>query len=202
MTRQNEDTGRPGRPARLGELAAGTWRVRQVCGTRACGRMLSVDLSAMIRAEGPQASLWDRRPPCLECGELAHYAAPPGPSTAYLPLLSDAVWAEVKQRFLRSFGFTRRDVARIKALAEATTEFVNPGALKDLDVPVRVAACIPGDERLMSGRVLGDWAGRRLIYWEMYPKEVEAWRRRIGRRAASAPSTAFGGPPPPRGGGD
>ena len=59
----------------------------------------------------------------------------------------------------------------------------------------------PRSVHIRSLRHIAKTAGRRLIYWEMYPKEVEAWRRRIGRRAALAPSPAFGGPPP-RGAGE
>lgn len=108
--------------------------------------------------------------------------ASPGPSTPYRPLLSGILADEAKRQFLKSFGFTKRDVRRIQAIAEATEPGDQPAALADLDVPYRVGACMPGHEGYQSGRVLGEWAGRTLLWWPMNKREEEFWRRsrRIG----------------------
>lgn len=169
----------------LGGMAAQGVRVMQVCPSRACGVSRPVDVAALLEAEGPQASLWNRRPACPACGERGHYLASPGAGTPYTPLLSGQLWDEARRRFLKSFGFTRRDITRIKAMAEATHDGYAPKALDDLDVPVRVGACMPGQESYSSGRVLGDWAGRSLLYWEMNDREAEAWRR--ARRTGPKP---------------
>ena len=83
-----------------------------------------------------------------------------------------------RQAFLRGFGFSRRDIVRIKALAEATTGNGIPAALNDLDVPYRVGAVMPQDRRHSSGEELGEWAGRSLLYWPMTGAERDRWARR------------------------
>jgi hypothetical protein len=53
----------------LAEIHVAGWEVRAAC--RRCGLQLRVSLPALIRAHGPDAILWGRRPPCpgLECRE-------------------------------------------------------------------------------------------------------------------------------------
>ena len=78
-----------------------------------------------------------------------------GPATPFRPLIRpDVVRAKLdadRKTFLKSFGFTRRDMVRIKAMAESTTANYGPAALNDLDVAVRVGACMPGSERTATG---------------------------------------------------
>lgn len=101
-----------------------------------------------------------------------------------LPALRTSYRSDDDRRaFLLGFGFSRRDIVRIKALAEMTTKNFQPAALNDLDVPYRVGACWPGYERHSSGKVLGEWLGRVLLYWEMGGMEREHWQsRRPGPR--------------------
>jgi hypothetical protein len=70
----------------LGAMKAAGTRVRLMgCG---CANWSDVDLGEMIAMLGEDGSLWDRRPPCPECGELQHFLASPGPSTPFRPLQS------------------------------------------------------------------------------------------------------------------
>ena len=69
-----------------------------------------------------------------------------------------------RRAFLIGFGFTKRDIVRIKALAETAAANFTPAALNDLDVPFRIGAIWPGMERHSSSRVLGEWAGRTLLF--------------------------------------
>jgi hypothetical protein len=64
-----------------------------------------------------------------------------------------------------TFGFTRRDVARIKALAESVTDLDVPAALADLDAPYRVQALPQEMAGRSNGTPFGAWAGRVLVYW-------------------------------------
>lgn len=77
-----------------------------------------------------------------------------------------------------SLGLTRRDIRRIQMMAEAMTDTWVPPALADLDVPIRVAVTAKGQEGRLSGEVLGEWAGRVLLYWRMTNRERETWARR------------------------
>lgn len=87
-----------------------------------------------------------------------------------------------RQAFLRSFGFSKRDILRIQQLAEETTDTFVPPALDDLDVPYRIATCLPDHETRHSGQLLGHWAGRALLYWRIPEgRGLDAWARR--RRA-------------------
>lgn len=65
-------------------------------------------------------------------------------------------------------------------MAESMTDTWSPPALVDLDVPVRVAAVRKGEESRFSGEVLGEWAGRSLLFWRMTNRETETWRGRRG----------------------
>ena len=104
--------------------------------------------------------------------------ASPGAGTPYRPLRTGYAHDRDRRAFLLGFGFSKRDLARIKVMAEATTARSLPTTLNDLDVPYRIGACWPGDERHSSGKVLGEWAGRTLLYWELNSGERGLWERR------------------------
>jgi hypothetical protein len=152
-------------------------RLAQVCGTRDCLNWTPLDLDELMAAYGPSYMLWDKRPACRRCGARTHFMASPGDSTPFRPLLSGAVGAARRQAFLRAFGFSRRDVLRIKALAEGVTDTYAPAALDDLDVPYRVGA-YRHDGHLPNGDVLGEWAGRVLLYWPLTGMTYGRWERR------------------------
>jgi hypothetical protein len=169
--------------ASLREMKAYGTLLAQTASCACPGRWVELDLDQLLAKHGGDYRLWDRRPACSSCGRPGHYMASPGESTPYRPLLSGPRHDAERKAFLLGFGFTRRDVARIKAMAEKVTTNHCPAALNDLDVPYRVGACWPGDERHHSGRVLGEWAGRTLLYWEMAGVERDHWaRRRRGPR--------------------
>jgi hypothetical protein len=156
--------------------------VAQTCTEPTCRRWVVLLIDNLIREFGPDHLLWDRRPACALCGGKTHYMATTGPGTPFRPLLSGAHAEQARREFLKGFGFTRRDVRRIKAMAEAAAASgSDPVALSDLDVPYRVGCCYPGDERHSSGKPLGEWAGRTLLWWPMNRQEEEVWRRK--RRA-------------------
>ena len=158
-------------------------RLAQTASCRCAGRWVELNLDAMIATHGPEWMAWDKRPPCRVCGQPGHYMGSPGNSTPYRPLRTGFVHDAERRAFLLGFGFTRRDLVRIKAMAEATTPNYTPAALNDLDVPFRIGACWPGGERHSSGQLLGEWAGRTLLYWEMVGREREVWAgRRPGPR--------------------
>jgi len=73
----------------LGAMKAEGTVVRASC--QACGKWHDVDLDEMIRELGsPEATLWDRHPPCLDpaCDGLLMFMASPGLGTPFRPLLS------------------------------------------------------------------------------------------------------------------
>lgn len=72
---------------------------------------------------------------------------------------------------------SRRDIARIQAMAEQVTETHQPPILEDLDAPIRVGACLPGQETYLGAHVIAAWRGRLVLGW---PLSREA---RNGRRA-------------------
>ncbi len=113
----------------------------------------------------------------------AHYMASPGDSTPFRPLLSGMIRAAARRAFLRQFGFTKRDIVRIKALAAEVTQTYQPAALNDLDVAFRVGAHTRESAARCSGEPLGEWDGRVLVYWPMLGRELDRWRsRRPGPR--------------------
>lgn len=165
-------------------------RVAQHCIAGDCRRWIVHDLEELIAEYGPDHMLWNRRPPCAVCGGPTHFMASPGPSTPFRPLLSGLLADEAKRQFLKGFGFSKRDVLRIQRLAEATTRDESPPPpLADLDVPFRIGSCWPGREGYFTGRILGEYAGRTLLYWEMNQAEAEVWarRRRVGPKPVPSP---------------
>ena len=164
--------------ATLGEMQAHGTRLAMTCTAPGCGLWVALDVSALIIAHGEAFRLWDGRPACVSCGRPGHYMASPGPGTPFTPLLSGPEHELRRKAFLKSFGFSRRDITRIRALAERDAAGEAAAALGDLDVPVRVGACEPGREGYSTGRPLGTWAGRTLLWWPMNSREQEVWRRR------------------------
>lgn len=162
----------------LGQMKAHGSRLAQTAGCGCPNRWVELDLDALIAVFGRDHVLWDRRPPCATCGKRGHYMASPGPSTPYRPLRTGLSHDAERREFLRSFGFSRRDLVRIKRMAEATTSNSIPAALNDLDVPYRVGAVMPADRRHSSGEELGEWAGRTLLYWPMRGSERAVWAKR------------------------
>lgn len=96
-------------------------------------------------------------------------------------LMSPAERRRRHQAWIASWGFTPRDLQRIKHLAEEATDTYTPDALVDLDVPVRVIAVRPDEVKRMSGTLLGVHKGRALLAWQLVDREREAWARRVGR---------------------
>ena len=75
-----------------------------------------------------------------------------------------------------ALGLSRDDIARIQALAESLSPLDgSTPALADLSVPIRVVAVHRGEESRFSGEVLGEWAGRSILFWRMTNREREAW---------------------------
>lgn len=167
----------------LGEMKAHGTLLAQSTGCKCKGRWQALSIDALIYRHGPDFVLWDRVAHCAACGKAGHYMASPGAGTPFRPLRTSVHQDVLHREFLLSFGFTRRDTARIRAMAERCTPSHGIVALNDLDVPFRVGACMVGDERHSSGLVLGEWAGRSLLYWEMTGVERDHWaRRRRGPR--------------------
>ncbi len=167
----------------LGEMIERGTSVFQTCSH--CHWRDDVDLAALESRNGSDYMLWDKQPPCPSCGQRTHFMASPALSTPYRPLLSGLLAEEARRRFLRSFGFTPRDVLRIQRLAESATNGFLSKALDDLDVPYRVGACMPAEAARFSGQVLGEWAGRTLLWWRMNEREEEIWRQK--RRTGPKP---------------
>ncbi|MFZ5685704.1 MAG: hypothetical protein ACOY9C_13810 [Pseudomonadota bacterium] len=63
-----------------------------------------------------------------------------------------------------------RDVARIRAMAEQVTEDHQPAILEDLDAPIRVGACLPGQETYSGAHVMTAWRGRLVLAWPLSRK--------------------------------
>ena len=162
----------------LGEMKSHGALLAQTTDCNCASRWVELDLDALIAVFGSDYVLWDRRPRCAVCGKPGHYMGSPSPSTPFRPLRTAISQDADRKEFLKGFGFSRRDIVRIKAMAEATTGNSIPAALNDLDVPYRVGAVIPQDRRHSSGEDLGAWAGRTLLYWPMTGAERERWARR------------------------
>jgi hypothetical protein len=81
---------------------------------------------------------------------------------------------------------TRRDVARIKALAESVTEGVTPAAIADLDAPWRVAAMTAELAGRSNGEAFGTWAGLTLVAWWRPGPGLSGAAHREGEAAAVA----------------
>jgi hypothetical protein len=164
-------------------------RLAFTCGD--CRAWVVQDVPELIRELGLDTSLWGERPPCKLCGGTGHYMASPGPSTPFTPLLGGALSRAERQAFLRQFGFTKRDIMRIQALADEVTQTYRPAALNDLDVPYRVGAQLAGEAGGgTNGEALGQWNGRILVWWAMNEREREAWEKK--RRTGPKPVPSRG----------
>lgn len=167
----------------LGEMKAHGVSLAQTASCKCKDRWVDLDVDEMIALRGAEWIVWGQTPKCRRCGALGHYMASPGPGTPYRPCKSGYRQEDERREFFRAFGFSKRDLVRIRAMAETTTANYTPAALNDLDVPFRVGAVWPGSKGGSSGKVLGEWAGRTLLYWEMTGSERDRWaRRRRGPR--------------------
>lgn len=159
----------------LREMLRQETRLAFCCTARECKAWIEQDVRGLARELGFDATLWDDRPPCPKCSARGHYMASPGRSTPFLPLLSAPMTDAVRKAFLAQFGFTKRDIVRIRLMAEESTGSYTPAALNDLDVPYRVGVSDGGGT---SGDVLGQWKGRTLLWWPMHERERDAWARK------------------------
>ena len=78
--------------------------------------------------------------------------------------------ADRHRAWLKTFGFTSRDWARIKGHAMLTDVNNQPPALDDLDAPYRVGAVLAQVRRHSSGVLLGVYKGRALLAWPQTPE--------------------------------
>lgn len=62
-------------------------------------------------------------------------------------------------------------------MAESVTPDHQPPILEDLDAPIRVGACLPGQEAYAGAHVVAAWRGRLILGWTLGRKA------RNGRRA-------------------
>lgn len=61
-------------------------------------------------------------------------------------------------------------------MAEQVTDTHQPSILEDLDAPIRVGACLPGQETYLGAHVIAAWRGRLVLGWPL------SRRARNGRR--------------------
>ncbi len=73
---------------------------------------------------------------------------------------------------------SRRDIARIQAMAEQVTVAHQPPILEDLDAPIRVGACLPGQETYSGAHVIAAWRGRLVLGWPL-SRKARSSRRAI-----------------------
>ena len=81
---------------------------------------------------------------------------------------------------------TDRDIARIEAMAAQVTETYQPPILDDLDAPIRVGACLPGQETFLGAHVVIPWRGRLILGWTLGRKARD--RRRKGTSESGSPT--------------
>lgn len=79
-----------------------------------------------------------------------------------------------------------RDIARIRALALSVSDTFQPEILDDLDAPIRVGACLPGQETYAGAQVVIPWRGRIILGWRLGVSARER-RRRAGTYGGRAP---------------
>jgi len=65
---------------------------------------------------------------------------------------------------------SNRDIARIQGMAEQATETYQPPILEDLDAPIRVGVCLPGQETFVGAQVIAAWRGRLILGWPLSRK--------------------------------
>ena len=77
---------------------------------------------------------------------------------------------------------TDRDIARIKAMALSLVDDGRPAPpiLDDLDAPIRVGVCRPGEEACTGAHIAVPWRGRIILGWKLGTRAREH-RRRQGR---------------------
>lgn len=73
-----------------------------------------------------------------------------------------------------------RDIQRIEAMALSLSADHQPPILDDLDAPIRVGVCRPGEQHVMGAQVAIPWRGRIILGWRLGVAARER-RRRLGR---------------------
>lgn len=94
------------------------------------------------------------------------------------PVEAQSVPAAPRRSRHRHRYLTDRDIARIEAMALSVTEDYRPPILDDLDAPVRVGACLPGEEVFTGAAIAVHWRGRVILGWGLSVQERERRRRR------------------------
>jgi hypothetical protein len=69
--------------------------------------------------------------------------------------------------WLKSFGFTSADWAKIKAQAERVAGGASEASLNDLDAPIRVMAVRKTERHRPNGDVLGAYLDCVLLFWRL-----------------------------------
>lgn len=160
----------------LGEMRDHGTILAATCTARGCGHWQPLDVLALIERFGEAWSPWNRQPRCTRCGHKGHYMASPGRGTPMRPLRAGLAATEARRAFIAGFGFSARDVVRIRAMAESATATWTPLPLNDLDVPFVIG--VEGPAGLNGAKILGEWEGRTLTYRAMNPAERACWAAR------------------------
>ena len=162
----------------LGEMKTHGTRLSRATGCKCEGLDTKLDLDDLIEKHGSHWLLWDRMAKCPCCGAVGYYMASPGPSTPFRPLKSGRNPAE-RARFIAGFGFSRRDVLRIRTFAERVQTAWPPTPLTDLDVAYSVTARLDLGHPLPGpfGH-LGRWADRELLWRDFNFAERGLWERK------------------------
>lgn len=88
------------------------------------------------------------------------------------------LWPPDRRPSARRRHLSRRDIARIQAMAEEVTETHQPPILEDLDAPIRIGACLPGQETYLGAHVITAWRGRLVLGWAL-SRKARSSRRAI-----------------------
>ena len=73
-------------------------------------------------------------------------------------------------------------------MAAQVTETYQPPILDDLDAPIRVGACLPGQETFLGAHVVIPWRGRLILGWTLGRKARD--RRRKGTSESGSPTSS------------
>lgn len=143
-----DDTGRTFR-----ELAARGWTVRLACSV--CGHARQWDPEHLARLP-PEATVGGL------AARLVCHADGCGSRRGTVSVLRPARKGGNRRRRLSG-----RDIERIKAMAAQVSESYQPPVLDDLDAPIRVGACLPGQETYLGAQVVVAWNGRLILGWTL-----------------------------------
>jgi hypothetical protein len=154
---RDQDAGRTFR-----ELAARGWTVSVACS--ACGHVRQWDPEHLARlpAEATVGGLAAR---------LVCHAAGCGSRRGTVSVLRPPRRGRGGRRHLSA-----RDIERIKVMAAKVSETCQPPVLDDLDAPIRVGACLPGQETYLGAQVVVPWNGRLILGWTLGRKARNARR--------------------------